>query len=141
MSDGLINIQNTRRILIALLLLDVVLTLVGYLFPGFWFRIFHGVEYVDPQGFLRRCAGNWAMFALLQAIALWRWERERVWLAVVSGVRFSDLLTDWSYLWYCTDITWFGRAALFAAGPLNFLCGLYFFLAFRKFDREKERGS
>ena len=130
--DEWINERNTTRLLVALLALDVVLSLWGYLLPELWFRIFHGVEYVDPQGFLRRCAGNWTLFAVLQAIALVRWRRDGVWLVVVAGVRWSDLLTDWSYLWFCSDITLFGRIALFSAGPMNFLCGLYLFKAFKR---------
>jgi len=137
LNNNLINIQNTRRLLLSLVVLDVLLSLTGYLWPDFWFRVFHGTEYMDPQGFLRRCAGNWAMFAVLQAIALARWEKDTVWLGIVAGVRFSDLLTDWSYLWFCSDVTLPGRVLLFSAGPLNLACGLYFYLAFRKFSAMK----
>ena len=35
---------------------------------------------------------------MAQAIALIRWRRRPVWLAVVAGVRFSDLFTDLSYV-------------------------------------------
>ena len=121
--------RHVRTVLGALLATDLVLTTIGYGFPGLWFAFVHGTPYDDPEGLLRRCAGNWFMFAILQAIALWRWKREPGWLAVISGVRFSDVLTDWSYLWFSTHMTWLGALGLFAAGPLNLLCGLYLWRA------------
>jgi len=134
MIENLITRQNTNRLLLSLVLLDIVLSSTGYLLPGVWFKIFHGVSYIDPQGFLQRCAGNWAMFTVLQTIALYKWEKNLIWLGVVAGVRLSDMLTDWSYLWFCSDITWFGRLALFNAGPFNLLCGLYLYYAYKRFN-------
>lgn len=132
MGRRLITAENTNRLLASLVLLDVTLALWGYLFPEAWFHLFHGVPYDDPQGFLRRCAGNWAMFAVLQGLALWKWSSRPIWLGIVAGVRFSDLLTDGSYLWFCTDITPLGRWLLLAAGPLNLACGIYFYLAYER---------
>src|SRR5439155_464884 len=73
--------RRVRNVLAFLVLFDVVLTTWAGAFPQLWFRVFHGVRYDDPEGFLRRCAANWAAFALFQAIALARWKREPVWLA------------------------------------------------------------
>jgi len=121
---------HVRTVLGALLATDLVLTTLGYGFPGLWFALVHGTPYDDPEGLLRRCAGNWLMFGALQAIALWRWKREPGWLAAVSGARFSDVLTDWSYLWFSTHLTWHGTLGLFAAGPFNLLCGVYLWRAY-----------
>ncbi len=137
MIDKYITITNTNRVLLSLVLLDIVLLVIGYFFPQFWFKIFHGVEYIDPQGFLPRCAGHWTMFAILQGIALLKWRKDIVWLPIVAGVRFSDMLTDWSYLYFCSDITLFGKMALFGAGPGNFLFGLFLFKAYKQFVADK----
>ena len=125
----------TKRIyliLIFLVLLDVVLALVGFFFPDFWFAIFHGVDSNDPQGFLRRCAADWTAFALIQFIVLIKWRKNPVWLVMVSGVRLSDIFTDWAYLWFCSDITLFGKLALFSAGPGNLFFGWYLFHIYKK---------
>lgn len=126
----LVQDRNVHIVLVLLLLTDIVLTTWAYLLPDLWFSFFHGTTYNDPEGFLRRCAANWLMFGVLQAIALWRWKKAAVWLAIVAGARFSDMLTDWNYLYFCTHMTVVGALALLSAGPLNFLAGLYLFRAY-----------
>ncbi|WP_047490616.1 hypothetical protein [Terriglobus sp. TAA 43] len=78
---------------------DTLLFVISWIAPDLWFRLFH---HALPMGFdvafLRRSAGQWIAFALAQAITLWRWKRQPVWLAVEAGVRFSDLFTDISYV-------------------------------------------
>src|SRR6266702_3424092 len=78
---------------------DTILFVLAWTAPDLWFRIFHDAA---PAGLevtlLRRSAGQWAAFALAQAIALWCWRKKPEWLAVVAGVRFSDLFTDLSYV-------------------------------------------
>jgi len=64
--------KNIQILLISLVMLDITLACWGYFWPKGWFWLFHGVSYVDPQGLLQRSAGNWAAFALFQAIALLR---------------------------------------------------------------------
>jgi hypothetical protein len=117
--------------LAALLALDVTLTVVAFFFPGLWFALFHGVPYADPEGFLRRCGANWAGFALFQAIALRRWRRAPWWLAVAAGLRLSDIFTDWTYLAFAHDLTWFGRISLAATSPMNLVVGLYLLRCYR----------
>lgn len=124
--------QKITSVLVGLVLLDLTLSLLGYFGPELWFRLFHGVAYNDPQGFLRRSAANWTAFLLIQLIALLRWKKDHMWLKVVAGVRFSDLFTDLAYLLFCSDITLFGRIALMSAGPANLLVGLYLWAASRK---------
>jgi small-conductance mechanosensitive channel len=125
LNDNYINLA-----IIILLLTDIILTISGYFFPELWFSIFHGTSYNDPEGFLRRCAGNWLMFGVLQAIALWCWKTEPYWLAVVAGARLSDILTDWNYLLFCNNVTPIGWAGLFLAGPINLMFGIYFLKAY-----------
>ncbi|MBI3288954.1 MAG: hypothetical protein HYZ74_05500 [Elusimicrobia bacterium] len=115
--------RRIQRTLAGLVALDVVLTLWALLAPQLWFRIFHGAPYADPEGFLRRCGANWAAFALFQAVALARWRKNPTWLAVVAGIRLSDIFTDWTYLAFCAHITPFGYAALAAVSPLNMFLG------------------
>jgi len=124
--------RKTYGLLIALILLDIIITIAAFFSPSVWFKIFHNAPYIDPQGFLRRCGANWAAFALIQTIALFKWERKPYWLTIVAGVRFSDMFTDWTYLWFCSSVTIFGRISLFIISPLNLLFGIYFLSVFKK---------
>ena len=99
---------------------DTVLFLMAWLAPNIWFRVFHAAA---PTGletaFLRRSAGQWAAFALAQAITLWRWRKNPVWLAVAAGVRFSDLFTDISYILAVPSLTALGWVFLLPPPLLN----------------------
>lgn len=124
--------RRVRATLGALLALDVTIAAVAFLAPSLWFALFHGTAYDDPQGFLRRCGANWGAFAVLQAIALARWERDPAWLLVVAGARLGDVLTDWTYLGFARDVTWFARVALFATSPANLAIGVFLVRAWRR---------
>ena len=52
--------KRTHALLIFLVAFDVTLTIWAFGFPDLWFKVFHGIGYDDPQGFLRRCGANWA---------------------------------------------------------------------------------
>ena len=58
---------------------------------------------------------------MAQAIALIRWRRRPVWLAVVAGVRFSDLFTDLSYVLVVPILTSMGWTVLLLPPLLNLL--------------------
>lgn len=119
------------RVLAGLVVFDICLVIWAGAFPALWFRAFHGVPYDDPEGFLRRCAANWAAFALFQAIALWRWKREHVWLAVVAGLRLSDIFTDVTYVLVAQHTTWFAKLTLAPSSLANLLVGLWLLRAYR----------
>jgi len=120
MSPGLK--ARTNLLLAGLVVLDIVLSGTCLFFPDLWFRWFHGAPYVDPQGLLRRTGAVWAAFTFLQFIALIRWQRYPHWLVLVAGVRLTDI-SDWTYLFFCSNITWFGRMALFISPPANLALG------------------
>ena len=123
--------ERISQILGGLVLLDVTLAITGFFFPRFWFLIFHGVEYVDPQALLPRTAASWAAFALFQGIALKYWKVRPEWLAVVAGIRLSDMFTDWTYLALCQNATWFAKASLLTTSPANAIIGWYLLKAYR----------
>ncbi|MBI4953303.1 MAG: hypothetical protein HY908_14825 [Myxococcales bacterium] len=114
-----------RSTLALLLALDVGLTAWGFFFPELWFRLFHGAAYEDPQGLLRRCAANWLAFAILQALALVRWERAPGWLLAVAGMRLGDALTDLTCLAFAASVTPFALAAFPLAGVGNVVAGAW----------------
>jgi len=114
---------RTHILLAGLVMLDIVLSGACLFLPDLWFRWFHGVPYVDPQGLLRRTGAVWAAFTLLQFIALIRWQRYPHWLVLVAGVRLTEIFSDWTYLYFSSNITWFGRIALFISPPANLLFG------------------
>jgi hypothetical protein len=107
---------------------DTLLFVFSWLAPDFWFRWFHATA---PAGletaFLGRSAGQWAAFALGQAIALKRWRKDPVWLAVTAGLRFSDLFTDVSYIAAVPSLTTAGWLLLSPPAVLN-LVGVYIML-------------
>lgn len=117
--------KRINTLLGALLVLDIVLSVVALFIPEFWSRVMHGVPYDDPQGLLRRTGATWVAFTLFQGIALARWRKEPFWLVVVAGLRWSEIITDWIYLYFCQDITLFGRLGLFVSPPVNILAGWY----------------
>ncbi len=130
--------KTIPAILLALVIFDITIAVIGFFFPELWFRVFHGVPYNDPEGFLRRCAANWTAFALIQAIALFRWEKDPVWLAMVAAARLSDIFTDLAYFWFCSDITLLGRASFLSAGPINLLLCWYFLKTYRQISRSSD---
>lgn len=121
-----------NRVLLSLFFFDVGLTIWAGVFPDLWFQAFHGVPYHDPEGFLRRCAANWAAFALIQGIAWRRWRREPVWIAVVAGVRLSDIFTDLVYWLMAADRTIFMHATLPFMGAINLALGVWLLSRYRE---------
>jgi hypothetical protein len=101
---------------------DTSLFLMAWLYPGIWFRLFHGVV---PTGLeialLRRAGGQWAAFALAQGITLRYWRKNPVWLVIVAGARFSDLFTDISYILTVPSLTTLGWVCLLPPPLLNLL--------------------
>jgi hypothetical protein len=99
---------------------DATIFVLAWLAPEVWFRLFH---HAVPAGLetplLRRAAGQWAAFALVQAIALLRWKTQPIWLVAVAGMRASDLLTDLSYIAAVPSLTTLGWVALTPPAFLN----------------------
>jgi hypothetical protein len=99
---------------------DTVLFVLAWIAPDLWFRLLHASV---PAGLeialLRRSAGQWAAFALAQAIALARWRKQPEWLAVAAGIRFSDLFTDLSYILAVPGLTRLGWVVLVPPPLLN----------------------
>ena len=99
---------------------DTTIFLLAWIHPDLWFQLLH---HTAPGGLevalLRRAAGQWAAFALAQAIALACWRTKPVWLAVVAGVRFSDLFTDISYILAAPSLTPLGWVLLSPPALLN----------------------
>jgi hypothetical protein len=120
-------IERRLKILIliflwAALVEDTFLFVMAWVAPEFWFRVFHAsVPAGLETAFLRRSAGQWAAFALAQAITLWRWKKDPVWLVITAGVRFSDLFTDISYVLAVPSLTTLGWIFLLPPPVLNLI--------------------
>jgi hypothetical protein len=131
-------IERKLRTLIVLylwaaLIEDTVIFVLAWLTPDLWFRLFHDSV---PAGLeialLQRSAGQWAAFALAQAITLWRWKRDPAWLAVAAGVRFSDIFTDVSYIIAVPSLTTLGWILLVPPPFLNLLGVVIFLRGYRQ---------
>src|SRR6185295_6133282 len=117
----------------AALVEDTVIFVLAWLAPEIWFRIFHaGVPAGLENALLRRSAGQWAAFALAQAITLWRWPKYPVWLAVSAGIRFSDLFTDVSYILAVPSLTTMGWILLTPPPFLNALGVVILLLGYKQ---------
>ena len=133
-------------LLLGLALWDALLAVVALGLPDLWFQLFHGIPYVDPQGtpadlvgLLRRSGAVWAAFTLFQFIAFLRWRERPYWLAVVAGIRLTEVFSDWTYLFFADHhITWLGGLALLIAPPSNWLMG--WFLV-RSYHRARDAGD
>lgn len=125
------------RILGSLIILDSVLALVAFFGPSFWFSLFHGAPYMDPEGLLRRSGAQWLAFALFQGLALLSWKKSPFWLAMVAGLRWGDLFTDLVYYIACQHITFLGSGLLLVAGPCNLLLGFFFWAQFAAVSRSR----
>lgn len=123
--------RRVHAFLWSLVLLDGTLVPWALAFPELWFKAFHGIGYDDPQGYLRRCGANWAAFLLCQILAVMRWRRDAVWLAIVAGVRLSDIFTDVTHVLVARDTTLFARLTLAPMSLGNLLFGLFLLRAYR----------
>jgi hypothetical protein len=119
---------------------DTALFLMAWLAPDLWFKVFHAST---PAGLevalLRRSAGQWAAFALAQAITLWRWRKEPVWLAVAAGIRFSDLFTDISYVLAVPSLTTAGWCLLLPPPLLNLIGVVIMLRGYRQMQGSVEK--
>jgi hypothetical protein len=124
-------------LLVFLVILDVVLSTMCLAFPEYWFMTFHGAPYVDPQGLLKRTGAVWVAFSLLQAIAVFKWEKQPWWLILIAGVRLTELFSDWTYMYVAQSMTTMGRIGLFIAPPGNLAFGWFLIWAYKKIMRDR----
>jgi hypothetical protein len=119
-----LNRAQVNVLLVALVVLDVVLSTTALWFPGHWSQTFHGLPYVDPAGLLRRTGAVWVAFTLLQAIAVFRWQNQPYWLPLIAGVRLTELFSDWVTIAAAQQMTTLGTLGLVISPPANLLFGL-----------------
>ena len=120
-----------------LVILDIVLFVIALFFPDKWFMTFHGVPYEgrDPEGLLKRTGAVFVAFTLLQFIAFLRWEKAPWWLVLIAGVRWTELFSDWTYMYVAETVTTMGRIGLFIAPPGNLAFGLFLIWVYKKIMR------
>ena len=119
---------------------DTFLFLMAWFAPDLWFKVFHASV---PAGlevaFLRRSAGQWAAFALAQAITLWRWQKQPVWLPITAGIRFSDLFTDISYILAVPSLTTIGWMLLLPPPLLNLIGVIILLRGYSQIQNSKQK--
>ncbi len=138
-------IERRLRILILIFLWaatleDTFLFLMAWFAPALWFKVFHASV---PAGleiaFLRRSAGQWAAFALAQAITLWRWRKQPIWLPITAGIRFSDLFTDISYILAVPSLTPIGWMLLLPPPLLNLIGVIILLRGYRQIQSSRQK--
>jgi hypothetical protein len=126
------NRAQVNALLVALILLDIVLSTIALVFPEHWTKVMHGLPYDDPAGLLRRTGAVWVAFVLLQAIALFRWQKQPYWLTLVAGVRFTELFSDWVTIFAAKQMTVGGTIGLLLSPPGNLVFGLILISAYKR---------
>jgi hypothetical protein len=127
-----LNVAQVNVFLVALVLLDVVLSTIALAFPQRWTELFHGLPYQDPAGLLRRTGAVWAAFVVLQAIAVFRWQKQPYWLTLIAGVRLTELFSDWVTLLFAQQMTTLGTIGLLIAPPGNLVFGWLLVSTYRR---------
>jgi hypothetical protein len=127
-----LNRAQVNALLIGLVLLDTVLSTIAILFPELWTHIFHALPYDDSAGLLRRTGALWVAYMLLQLIALVRWRNQPYWLALVAGVRLTELFSDWATIVAAKQMTTLGTLALAFSPPANLLFGLILISTYKR---------
>ena len=136
-----------RRLRIAILIFlwaalveDTLLFVMAWVAPDLWFRVFHAAL---PAGldvaWLRRSAGQWLAFALVQGVTLWRWKKEPLWLVATAVARFTDLFTDISYVISAPTLTHLGWVFLLPPPVLNFIGIVIMLLGYRQMQSSTAR--
>lgn len=118
------SLTRKQRTLITVLLLvlavwDLALWAVAFFAPDTWYGNVHGVDYLDPQGLLRRTGATWLAFAIFQFVAFLRWKNAPLWLVFVAGMRLSELVADWVYAASARDLTTVGLVSLLVTPVFN----------------------
>ncbi len=131
----------TSALLLVLAVWDAVLATVALAFPAFWFRMFHQAPYVDPQGLLARTGAIWAAFALLQLLAFLKWADAPYWLAIVGGMRLSELFADVTYLLKASSITSSATVGLPLSTATNIIVALFFIQGFLLLQPRERRAQ
>jgi hypothetical protein len=124
------------------LLEDTLLFLMSWLAPGLWFKVFHSAVPASLEvAFLRRSGGQWAAFALAQAITLWRWRTRPIWLPITAGVRFSDLFTDIAYILAAPSLTTIGWLLLLPPPLLNLIGVILLLRGYRQIQKAAQQDA
>ena len=115
-------------VLAFLVVFDLALVVWVFGLPELWFDLFHTNSGASEKAYLllKRCGANWGAFAVVQAVAFVRWREESFWLAVVAGVRLSDVFTDPVYVIFAGDPSWFAVVNLPVMGVINLGLGVFF---------------
>jgi hypothetical protein len=121
-----------NALLAALVLFDLALVVWAFGLPDLWWQLFHTSNdgSVGANLLLKRCGAAWGAFALFQGIALYLWREKPYWLAVVAGIRLSDIFTDPVYAVFSADPSWLNTLSLPLMGVGNVLLGVFFLNAF-----------
>jgi hypothetical protein len=101
------SVLVANAVLLAAIGVDVVLPVLSYARPTWWFDVLHVGVTPDAMdlALLHRAAAQWIAFAVLQIVALARWQRWPDWLLLVAGARTSDWLTDLTYFALAPDLS------------------------------------
>jgi hypothetical protein len=114
-------------VLILLVIIDTSLALIGFFFPGFWFGLQHGdPSFVDTQGLLIHSAYFWATYAVLQAIGLFNWKKNKSWIHIFITIRIVDNFLIGSYIYSDTLLLTSAKIVLYGVIPANLILAYYF---------------
>jgi hypothetical protein len=83
----------------------------------------------------------WAAFVMLQVLALLRWQNQPYWLALIAGVRFTELFSDWVNIVAAKHVTLAGAIGLGISPPANLVFGLLLLATYKASVHGGRRGG
>lgn len=129
-------IEDGRVLSWALCAFDLLLGSIALFAPRWYADIFHP-HLADPQfDLIRRMGVIWLMFCAVAAITATRSTRDITrWFQVLAVLRLMEVPADLLYGTIAEGATWWSRALLYSAPPINLAAGLFLYrVATRKWD-------
>lgn len=121
-------VEEGRVLAWALALFDLCLGTVALFFPRLYGEIFHP-HLADPQlDIIRRMGVIWLMFCTVAIITATRHTRSIVrWFQVLAVLRLMEVPADLLYGTLDWGATWWSRALLYSAPPINLAAGIFLY--------------
>jgi hypothetical protein len=122
------SIEEGRVLAWALALFDLCLGTVALGWPRLYAEIFHP-RLDDPQlDLIRRMGVIWLMFCTVAIITATRHTRTIVrWFQVLAVLRLMEVPADLLYGTLDWGATWWSRALLYSAPPINLAAGIFLY--------------
>lgn len=133
--------RSINLLLLFLVLLDIGLSAICLLRPDLWFKLMHGVDFVESFGLIRRMGAVWLAFVVFQLAALLFWQKLPYLLVLVAGIRLTEIFSDWFYWYFAEHLSFFGYYGLLVSPPSNLIFGIILIREYQIKTKQKPLGN